>query len=217
MKIFVPAGNFIPALRFRILTPLYDIFLRVGMRETQLKSRLIKQLNPKDNEKILDFGCGTGTLMIMIKKISPGSIVHGIDIDSEVLEVAKKKALREGVEVHLTGYDGFTLPFADETFDKLVTSLVLHHLSTEEKFRIFREMYRVLKKNGELHSMDFGIPGSRYTRLVSSVLKSLEPIGDNIMGKIPEFLSISGFERVEELYSENTLFGTVSFYRSKKL
>jgi ubiquinone/menaquinone biosynthesis C-methylase UbiE len=213
----VPYRNFIPGLRFRILTPLYDIFLRVGIRETRLKSYLITQLNPKDNEKILDFGCGTGTLMLMVKKARPGSVVHGIDIDPRMLEAANKKAHQAGVEVHLIKYDGITLPFADETFDKVVTSLVLHHLSTQEKFWIFREIYRVLKRSGELHIMDFGIQRTMYTRLLTSITKRLEPIGDNILGKIPEYLIISGFKDVEDLHSENTLFGSVSFYRSKKL
>lgn len=217
MKILVSAGNFIPALRFRILTPVYDTFLHVVMKETQLKSRLITQLNPIDNEKILDFGCGTGTLMLMIKKVRPGSVVYGIDIDHQVLEIAEKKAQREGVDIHLIKYNGITLPFADESFDKVVTSLVLHHLSKKEKFGIFGEIYRVLKKGGELHILDFGIQRSLYTRLLTAALKFLEPIGDNILGKIPEYLIISGFENVGELHSENTLFGEVSFYRSKKL
>ena len=216
-KTYVPSGNFIPALRFRLLTPIYDTFLRVMMKETQLKSQLIRQLNPTDNEKILDFGCGTGTLMLMIKKTRPGCAVFGIDIDSQVLEIAEKKSYREGMDIHLIKYDGISLPFANESFDKVVTSFVLHHLSTEEKFKIFKEIYRVLKKSGELHILDFGIQRTLYTRLLTSVTKRLEPIEDNISGKIPEYLILSGFEGVQELHSENTFVGTVSFYRSKKL
>jgi len=186
------------------------------MKETQLKSRLITQLNPKDNENILDFGCGTGTLMLMIKKARPGCVVYGIDIDPQVLEIAETKAQRDRVDIHLAKYNGITLPFADENFDKVVTSLVLHHLSREEKFGIFGEIYRVLKIGGELHILDFGIQRSLYTRLLTSVTKLLEPIEDNILGKIPEYLISSGFRDVEEEHSENTLFGTVSFYHSKK-
>ncbi len=213
----MPAGNFIPALKYRILTPIYDTFLRVVMKETEIKTRLIMQLSPEDNERILDFGCGTGTLMLMIKKTRPGCVVYGIDIDPQVLEIAEKKSHHEGVEVHLILYNGITLPFADETIDKVVTSFVLHHLSTEEKFRIFKEIYRVLKKSGEMHILDFGIQRTFYTRLLTSVTKLFEPIEDNILGKIPEYLVISGFENVEELHSENTLVGAVSFYRSKKV
>jgi len=212
----VPSGNFIPALRFRIMTPIYDTFLRVVMRETHLKSQLVVQLNLKDDEKILDFGCGTGTLMLMIKKTKPGCVVYGIDIDLQVLEIAERKSHREGADIHLIIYDGTTLPCVDETFDKVVTSFVLHHLSTEEKFGIFKEIFRVLKKNGELHILDFGIQKTLYTRFLTSVTKLLEPIEDNIRGRIPEYLIISGFKKVEELQSENTLVGAVSFYRSKK-
>ena len=203
-------------MKFRILTPLYDIFLRIGMRENRLKSLLITQLNLKDSERILDFGCGTGTLVLMIKKSRPDCVVYGIDIDPQVLEIAEKKARREGADVHLIQYNGITLPFADKSFDKVVTSLMVHHLFKEEKIPIIKELYRVLKKGGELHILDFGIQRSLYTRLLTSVLKNLEPIEDNILGKIPEYLFIAGFEDVEEMHSENTLFGTLSFYRSKK-
>ena len=212
----MPAGNFIPALRLRLLTPVYDTFLRVVMRETTIKSRLVTLLHPGDHENILDFGCGTGTLTLMIKRAGPGCIVYGIDIDPQVLGIAKKKARHDGVEIHLVLYNGVTLPFDDESFDKVVSSLVIHHLPAGEKPGIFRELYRVLKNGGELHIMDFGIQRSLYARLLSSVVKYLEPIEDNIRGKIPECLIRSGFPDAEEVTYENTLVGTVSFYRSKK-
>lgn len=213
---FMPVENFIPAMRFRILTPVYDTFLRVVMKEIKLKSQLIAQLDPKDDDRILDFGCGTGTLTLMIKKASPGCVVYGIDIDPQGLEIAEKKARRERVDVHLIQYDGVTLPFADESFDKVVTSLMIHHLSNEEKIPIFRELHRVLKKGGELHILNFGLQRSLYTEPLTSFLKFLEPIEGNILGKIPEYLKISSFEDVKEVNYENTLIGTVSFYRSKK-
>lgn len=208
-------GNWIPGLRFRILTPVYDTFLHV-MKETRIKNRLVAQLNPGDTEKILDFGCGTGTLTLMIKRAGPGCDVYGIDIDPQMLAIAEKKARSNGVDVHLVRYDGTILPFADESFDKVVTSLVIHHLSSAEKPRLFREMYRVLKKGGELHVLDFGIQKTLYTKTVTWFLKFLEPIEENIHGKIPEYLKSSGFETIEEVGYENTLIGAVSFYRSKK-
>ena len=210
------SGNFIPALRFRILTPFYDFFLRVVMKEATIKSRLVAQLNPGNHERVLDFGCGTGTLTLMIKKAGPGCDVYGIDIDPAVLEIAGEKARRDHVDVHLILYNGTSLPFDRESFDKIATSLVVHHLSPEEKTRLFRELYRVLKKGGEFHILDFGIQRSLYTQLVTSFLKFLEPIEENLLGKIPEYLEFSGFEKPEEVGYENTLIGTLCFYRSKK-
>lgn len=212
----LPPGNFIPGLKFRILTPVYDIFLRVVMKETRIKTRLVTLVNPGDHERILDFGCGTGTLTMMIKKAEPGCAVFGIDIDPQMLAIAGKKARRDGVNVHFIRYDGAILPFAEGSFDKVVTSLVIHHLSPAEKTRLFRELYRVLKNGGELHVLDFGIQRSLYTKIVTSFLKVLEPIEENLRGTILEYLQQAGFTHAGETGYENTLVGTVVFYWSGK-
>lgn len=214
--IIMSSKKFIPAMRFEVLTPFFDAFLRVVMRETELKSRLVAQLNLKAGENILDFGCGTGTLTVMIKKAKPGCMVNGIDVDPEVLEIAKSKARLENTDINFLEYDGITLPFADESFDKVATSLVLHHLSTAEKHTAFKEIYRVLKKGGEFHILDIGVPRSGLMRALSSIAKYFEPIEDNILGKIPGLVVGAGFVNVKETGSDNTLFGTVTFYGSKK-
>jgi ubiquinone/menaquinone biosynthesis C-methylase UbiE len=67
-------------------------------------------------------------------------------------------------EIRFVQYDGNALPFADESFDKVVTSLVLHHLSPAEKHAAFKEIYRVLKKGGEFHILDFGVQKSGYAK-----------------------------------------------------
>lgn len=210
------ALNFIPGLRFRILTPVYDTVLRGVMQETRIKSRLVAQLNPGGTEKILDFGCGTGTLTLMIKGAAPGCTVYGIDIDPQMLAIAEEKAPRNGMEVRFVRYEGTILPFADGSFDKVVSSLVIHHLSGTEKPRLFGELYRVLKQGGELHVLDFGIQRTRYTKIVTFFLKFLEPIEENLRGTIPEYLRQAGFTEAGETGYENILVGTVSFYRSRK-
>lgn len=186
------------------------------MRENLIKSRLIAQLSPGGCERILDFGCGTGTLTLMIKKAGPGCDVYGIDIDQQMLEIAEMKARRDGAEIRFISYDGVTLPFKDADIDKVVTSLVIHHLPTDGRSGIFHEFHRVLKSGGELHVMDFGVQRTRYARFITSMLKYLEPLGENLRGMIPEYMRSAGFEDIEELHYETTFLGTVSFYRSKK-
>ena len=195
---------------------MYDTFLRVVMNEVRIKSRLVSLVNPANHERILDFGCGTGTLALMIKKAGPGCEVYGIDIDPQILEIAAQKARRSGADIHLVQYNGIVLPFAGNTFDKVVSSLVIHHLSEHEKTVIFRELHRVLKDGGELHVLDFGIQRSLYAKIVTSFLQFLEPIGENLRGRIPEYLRQSGFVDVREAGYENTLVGTVSYYWSGK-
>ena len=82
--------KFIPALRFKWLTPLYDFLIGMTMPEMKIKRYLIEAASINDTT-ILDFGCGTGTLTIMAKETSPGSKVTGIDIDVQILNKAIQK------------------------------------------------------------------------------------------------------------------------------
>jgi ubiquinone/menaquinone biosynthesis C-methylase UbiE len=184
------------------------------MKGACLRPRLVEQLNLRGNERVLDFGCGTGTLALMIKKACSGCAVTGVDVDPQVLGIAREKA--QGRGINLVEYDGVTLPFVDESFDRVVTSFVLHHLSSTQKAVALKEIHRVLSKGSELHVLDFGVPKSKYTKIIGSFMEYLEPVEDNLLGKIPDYLNGAGFEQVEILYSENTLLGTVTFYKSKK-
>ncbi|MEO5995782.1 MAG: class I SAM-dependent methyltransferase [Chitinophagaceae bacterium] len=126
--------SFIPALRFKKLTKLYDFILRITFPENKIKKALIKQLQLEGTETILDFSCGTGTLPIMIKDGFPEVNIIGIDVDDEIFAIAEKKVLEKKLLIQLRKYDGENLPFTrHQPFDKIVSSLVFHHLPTVTK------------------------------------------------------------------------------------
>ena len=209
-------AKFIPAARLRFLTPIYDWILSTFMKEREIKNALIAFSQLKSGDRILDFGCGTGTLLLMIESNMKDGEIHGIDIDPIVLEVARLKLLKSKGHALLSEYDGRTLPYADGYFDKVVSSLVFHHLSADQKKPALLEMNRVLKDGGEMLILDFGIQRSLWARIVTSISRWIEPIDDNLQGLIPKYMIETFFDNVREKASFNTCFGTLAIYGGNK-
>ena len=140
----------------------------------------------------------------------------GLDGDPSVLEIAHQKAARAGVALTLDEGMAYQLPYPGESFDRVVSSLVLHHLTAENKQRTMREIHRILRSGGELHIVDFGKPRSIYARLLSQVIRLLEEAEDNIQGLLPEMLRSAGFQQVVETFQYDTILGGLSHYKAKK-
>jgi ubiquinone/menaquinone biosynthesis C-methylase UbiE len=208
--------KFIPALGHDLLTPLYDPLLRWVMREEVFKHQLIEQAEFRGGHRVLDLGCGTGTLAVMIKRSRPGVEVVGLDADAKVLELARAKAAKAGVELLLDQGMAYQLPYPNDSFDRVLTSVMLHHLSTDDKRRTFAEVLRVLRPGGGLHVVDFGPPRTLYTRLVALVAARSEEIAANVQGRLPEMFREAGFEDVAEAGQLTTVAGSLSFYRARK-
>jgi ubiquinone/menaquinone biosynthesis C-methylase UbiE len=208
--------KYIPALSFNSFTRFFDSLQKWGVREEMIKPRLIMQTGIQSNFKVLDLGCGTGTLTLLIKNSQPSAEVIGIDIDPNVLDIAKKKASLVRADISFDLGTAFNLPYPDNFFDRVVSSLVFHHLTRENKVRALVEVLRILKTSGELHIADIGRPQNILMRLPSAVMRRLEETEDNVIGMLPQMLKISGFDQVEETIKIMTMFGTVSFYKGLK-
>lgn len=208
------SAKYIPALRFKWLTPLYDPLLKWVMREETFKRKLVQQANIQPQMKVLDLGCGTGTLTLMLKRAHPEAHITGLDGDPQVLDMARNKT--RGLDIQWDEGLASSLPYPDSTFDRVVTSLVMHHLVTDDKRRAFTEIYRVLKPRGELHVLDFGAPHSPLTRFMTSYMRRLEETADNFDGLIPRFIAEAGFGSVNEAENFVTVFGPLSIVSAVK-
>jgi ubiquinone/menaquinone biosynthesis C-methylase UbiE len=210
----MPKPRYIPALSFRWLTPLYDAVLKWVMCEDTFKHELVQQVNIQVGMKVLDLGCGTGTLTLMLKQSYPFAEITGMDGDPQVLAIAREKS--RGVIVQWDQGLATSLPYADAAFDRVVTSLVIHHLVRDDKRRAFQEIYRVLQPNGELYVLDFGAPHSWLGRFITGYMHGLEEAADNFDGRIPQFIAEAGFRSVKETGNFVTVFGPISLWWAVK-
>ena len=207
--------EYIPALSYRFLTPFYDFIQKYIVRDVRYKALLIAQANIQPGHEVLDLGCGTGTLAIMAKLAQPSADVVGLDADPDMLKVAKYKSSIQNVPVKFDV--GFTnqLPYPDGSFDRVLSSIMIHHLKTPDKWQTAREVHRVLKPGGQLHIIDFGKPVTWYGKVLGPLLHRFEEANDNIDGKLPEIFGAPGL-KTDIVGSFWTFFGDQAFLRGEK-
>lgn len=212
-------AGYVPALGWDSLTPLYDPLVRLTTREMSFKSRLLDEAAIDRTARLLDVGCGTGTLLLLVKRRIKSLLAIGLDGDMKVLGIARSKAHRQTEGIALVQAFGFDIPFADDAFDRVLSSLMLHHLTRDEKIRTLKEIFRVLRPGGELHVADWGRPHNLLMRVLAFSVRladSFARTADNLHGRLPVLFQDAGFEHVTETARFATLFGTLSLYKARK-
>ena len=103
--------RYIPAFHFYWLTPWYDSLMRRLFPEVALKTALIVQANIQPGQNLLDMGCGTGTLTLLIKQTQPNAEVYGLDVDPQVLDIARRMAEQTGEAIVLQQGTATCMPY----------------------------------------------------------------------------------------------------------
>lgn len=122
----------------------------------RLRRKTIEFARIAPGERVLDVGCGTGDLTLLAKEHAGSTAqVCGLDAAPEMIGVARHKAARQQAEVDFRVGVIEQLPYPDNSFDVVLSSLMMHHLPADLKPIALAEIRRVLRPNGRLVIIDF--------------------------------------------------------------
>ncbi|MEQ9424083.1 MAG: class I SAM-dependent methyltransferase [Cyclobacteriaceae bacterium] len=211
--------EYTPALGFDWLSGWYDLTIKLTMPERKFRHRLMDLLNPGDGEDILEFGFGSGANLLIAAARFPGSHFVGLDIDPKIREVAERRLSRSQLDIRLELYDGYTFPFSANSFDKVYSCLVFHHLDRQTKIDCLKEIHRVMRPGGKLLIGDWGKAKSRTMRIafyIVQLLDGFKTTNDNVNGLLPNYLEKAGFTYAGETGFINTKIGSFCYYEGSK-
>jgi ubiquinone/menaquinone biosynthesis C-methylase UbiE len=151
--------------------------------------------------RILDLGCGTGSMTILLKRKFPQSEAIGIDFSPYMLAVADDKAKREQLQIQFLHGNAEQTRLAAHSFDLVTAALLFHETPPEVSRRILRECFRLLKPGGEVLVFDGNQMTLRQTDWLTQIFE--EPyIKDYASGNLDTWMGSAGFDdiRTDEIW-----------------
>lgn len=214
-------ANFVPAAGLAGFTRAYDAVIAVTGRESKMRSALFNAVSASvagvEAPRIVELGCGTGSVSIPLAAKLPHASVIGVDIDRQALGIAQSKHGSDAV----TWLQGSATdpPQAPGEADAAIISLVLHHLTPNDQPRALEAARELLKPGGTIHVIDWGIPKGPIPRAGFPVLQQIDgktntdPLGK---GMLPLLLANAEFAEPRKLHRFGTVWGSVEQYIARR-
>lgn len=202
MTEFAPTPKtYLPAAGHDYLLPFYDLLTKL-MGVGRVHRELVEHAELSDGQRVLEVGAGTGNLSVLAKRTVPGIALTATDPDPRALRRARRKSR------DITFEQAFAeqLPYADESFDRVLSSLMLHHLDAETKTSALAEIRRVTAPEGTLTIADFIGDGHGFA--AHQAMRQASFADD-----VPTLLLDAGFTTAEEVGRRSSRIGTVAYWR----
>ncbi|WP_068185871.1 class I SAM-dependent methyltransferase [Mycobacterium sp. UM_CSW] len=204
--------DYLPAAGHDALLPCYDLFARLlGM--PKVYDTLIAQAELADGQRVLEIGCGTGNLTTRVKRAHPTVDVTGSDPDPRALERARRKGIGLKDIRFEQGY-AERLPYPDGEFDRVLSSMMLHHINEDAKPAAAEEIFRVLRPGGRLHLVDIGGEITAEHGLLTRLIRRNPHAAGNLGDAIPRLLNAAGFDCAEVASTPHRVLGRLNYYRA---
>ncbi|MGW2280162.1 class I SAM-dependent methyltransferase [Streptomyces sp. NPDC001770] len=228
------ARDFTPALGRFAPTRLYDPVVAAVTREPVWRGLVVALVAPAPGGLVVDVGCGTGTLALLLHAAQPEARIIGVDPDPEVLSLARRKAGRVGAGDGEAGGSPGPGPEWREgmgdalrevlgpvagSVDAVVSSLVLHQCPLAMKRAVLASMRAALRPGGRVVIADYGLQRTRAMRLAFRTVQFADGKRDtqpNADGVLPELMTGAGFEEVREAHVVPTATGSISVYTARR-
>jgi ubiquinone/menaquinone biosynthesis C-methylase UbiE len=204
---------YLPAAGRDAFLPFYDPLTRLLGAGKILRS-LLDQAALEPDHAVLDIGCGTGTLAVLIKRLHPAIAVTGLDPDPKALARAVRKAVRAGVAVRFDRGFADAMEYGEATFDRVFSSMMFHHIPRNDRAKVLEEVRRVLKPGGSLEFLDIAGTGQRgfLARLLHGPAPQPPPGEDRMLGRLQE----AGFAEARKVRDLHTIIGALAFYQARR-
>ena len=141
-------------------------YKRASTHQKEWGKKLIAELNLKGDERILDLGCGDGTITTQLAELVPNGLVVGIDASQSMIDSARKNYKAENMRFDLMDIN--TIDFEDE-FDVVFSNATLHWIKDHNK--LLANVYKSLKVEGILR-FNFAADGncSHFFKVIRQVM-----------------------------------------------
>jgi ubiquinone/menaquinone biosynthesis C-methylase UbiE len=206
--------DYLPAAQYDALLPTYDLMSRV-MGITKVHRTLIEQAELTDGDRVLEIGSGTGNLTLRVKRSHPGVEVIGVDPDPLALTRAQRKLNGESGIRFDHGY-AQKLPYAGGEFDRVLSSLMLHHLDSDATTAALAEAFRVLRPGGRLHLVDVDPDATAHGGPLARYFARRRHAAAHFGDSIPQLLGAAGFDYTEVGSRRHPVIGRLAFFSAAR-